>query len=243
MARPKGKVEFNSAKHCGGKNGSGEPCTKSKGWGTDHAGSGRCKLHGGASTGPRTENGKAIASQNAVTHGLYGAVLRGKDLARLQKVREYSNGEILQSNFELLHAKLMGAVDGDVKIPLRFEKIYAIAEMMAEQEEFDGNDLPELKERLSGMDLEAIARISVTASGLANAARACFNDGNIQAQNQILKGFVISILRQCTDMQARQMAVNAIAQLKLDAGLPSEELAALIGEARQLEGDATYDIE
>jgi hypothetical protein len=34
---------------CGAKTRSGSPCQKGAGWGTDHAGEGRCKLHGGAS--------------------------------------------------------------------------------------------------------------------------------------------------------------------------------------------------
>jgi hypothetical protein len=242
VARTKGKLEFNSAKHCGAKNGGGQPCCKSKGWGTAHLGEGKCKLHGGASTGPKTIAGKTKVAQNAVTHGLYGSILKGRDLARLQKVREYSNGEILQSNFEMLHAKLMGAVDGDVKIPKRFEKIYALAEMMADQEEFDINDLPELKEKLSGMDIEAIARISVTASGLASAARSCFDDGNIVAQNRILREFMVNVLRQSQDSMCRQMAVNAIARMKLDAGLPAEELQSLISDAKQIEAGDAIDV-
>ncbi|MFW5987868.1 MAG: hypothetical protein ACOCQA_00345 [bacterium] len=37
-------------KICGAKTkGSGEPCQKPAGWGTDHVGVGKCKLHGGAS--------------------------------------------------------------------------------------------------------------------------------------------------------------------------------------------------
>lgn len=32
---------------CGAKNRSGEPCQRPAGWGTDHVGEGRCKLHGG----------------------------------------------------------------------------------------------------------------------------------------------------------------------------------------------------
>ncbi|NLA83026.1 MAG: hypothetical protein GX854_00550 [Clostridiales bacterium] len=42
---------------CGAKTkGSGEPCQRPAGWGTDHPGVGKCKLHGGASP---------------VKHGLY----------------------------------------------------------------------------------------------------------------------------------------------------------------------------
>lgn len=34
---------------CGAKTRSGTPCRRPAGWGTDHPGEGRCKLHGGAS--------------------------------------------------------------------------------------------------------------------------------------------------------------------------------------------------
>jgi len=36
---------------CGATNRDGEPCELPAGWGTDHAGEGRCKHHGGASSG------------------------------------------------------------------------------------------------------------------------------------------------------------------------------------------------
>lgn len=35
--------------YCGGKTRSGSPCKRPAGWGTDHVGTGKCKLHGGAS--------------------------------------------------------------------------------------------------------------------------------------------------------------------------------------------------
>ena len=34
---------------CGAKTRAGTPCQRPAGWGTDHAGEGRCKLHGGSS--------------------------------------------------------------------------------------------------------------------------------------------------------------------------------------------------
>lgn len=44
---------------CAAKTRAGTPCQLPAGWGTDHAGSGRCKLHGGKSPG------------RPVKHGLY----------------------------------------------------------------------------------------------------------------------------------------------------------------------------
>jgi hypothetical protein len=45
---------------CGAKTRSGGKCKKQKGWGTDHLGSGRCKLHGG-----NTSSGQASAAKEA----------------------------------------------------------------------------------------------------------------------------------------------------------------------------------
>lgn len=48
---------------CGAKNRAGSPCARPAGWGTDHAGSGRCKLHGGAAP---------------IKHGRYSKVARAR---------------------------------------------------------------------------------------------------------------------------------------------------------------------
>lgn len=177
--------------------------------------------------------GKQTVAANAETHGLYGSVLRGKDLARLKKVREYTNGAILQSNFEMVQAKLLGVVEGDVRLTEKFNKLYGVAELMAEQGEFEPDDLYELKLRLAGVDLEKIARISATTAGLASQAVAQSDIGNIQAQNNILRSFVIDVLKLSSDTAMRSLAVQVISRLKLEAGLPVEELESLIGMIKE----------
>jgi len=42
---------------CGAKNRAGDPCHRPAGWGTDHVGYGRCKLHGGKSKGAKVKHG------------------------------------------------------------------------------------------------------------------------------------------------------------------------------------------
>lgn len=59
----------------GRKRRTDQPCTQPAGWGTDHAGTGRCKLHGGANTGRPIEHGK---------YSRY-AVLKSKDVAKLRE--------------------------------------------------------------------------------------------------------------------------------------------------------------
>lgn len=64
---------------CGAKTkGTGEPCGRPAGWGTDHAGSGKCKLHGGASP---------------IKHGLYSKHASRRLSGRLAEMRE-AGGEL-----------------------------------------------------------------------------------------------------------------------------------------------------
>src|SRR3989304_4234048 len=57
---------------CGAKGRqTGKPCVNPAGFGSEHVGWGRCKYHGGCSTGPKTPEGKAKVGQNGRLHGLY----------------------------------------------------------------------------------------------------------------------------------------------------------------------------
>ena len=53
---------------CEAKTRAGHPCRKPAGWGTDHNGTGRCKLHGGKSPGGKPGN------KSAVTTGAYETI-------------------------------------------------------------------------------------------------------------------------------------------------------------------------
>ena len=56
------RVLTESHDKCGSPTRAGTPCQRPAGWGTDHVGYGRCKLHGGNA---------------AIKHGRYSAILRG----------------------------------------------------------------------------------------------------------------------------------------------------------------------
>ncbi len=58
---------------CGGKRrgeGAGKTCTRPAGWGTDHAGAGRCKLHGGSTQSHTVAGRKTLATRAVATFGL-----------------------------------------------------------------------------------------------------------------------------------------------------------------------------
>lgn len=54
---------------CGAKTSSGGSCQQQAGWGTDHIGVGRCKLHGGASPQAQLSGVVALARRESVAMG------------------------------------------------------------------------------------------------------------------------------------------------------------------------------
>ena len=67
-----GNKVYDEKPKCGAKTRAGTPCQQPAGWGTSHVGEGRCKLHGGKSTGPKPENMKQ--NKNAVSTGEYETI-------------------------------------------------------------------------------------------------------------------------------------------------------------------------
>jgi hypothetical protein len=79
-------------RYCGGKLKKRDgTCTRPPGWGTDHAGSGRCKLHGGCAPSSRVAGAEELARQAVVTYGLPRDI--SPTDALLEEVR-YSAGHV-----------------------------------------------------------------------------------------------------------------------------------------------------
>lgn len=73
---------------CCGAVKNGKPCRQVAGAGTKHLGYGRCRLHGGNNTGPKTPEGKARAIQNNRTHGLYAKTLLPEEQEIFDQLQE-----------------------------------------------------------------------------------------------------------------------------------------------------------
>ena len=61
----KNQIQPHDSFYCEARNRQGKPCRLRAGWGTNHVGHGRCKLHGGKSPGAPKGN------KNALKHGNY----------------------------------------------------------------------------------------------------------------------------------------------------------------------------
>lgn len=98
---------------CGAKTRDGSPCELKAGWGTDHVGTGKCKLHGGAS------NGAPKGNKNAVKHGVYEQVV--KDRLNDDEKQVYDNisaDNSLREELKILRFKLIRLLD-----PVEIEQV------------------------------------------------------------------------------------------------------------------------
>lgn len=90
---------------CGAKSKNkkkGDLCHMPAGFGTAHMGYGRCKYHGGTSTGPITEEGKAKAAKNSKIHGFYAAALSPEEAAIFNELVEQDDTGL---KFEIMALK------------------------------------------------------------------------------------------------------------------------------------------
>jgi hypothetical protein len=88
------------------KRGPGIYCKAIAGMGTQHPGWGRCKHCGGASTGPKTAEGKAAVAKNSTIHGLYAAALEEDEAEIYQQLAEQKRLD-LEHEIYFLKAKIL----------------------------------------------------------------------------------------------------------------------------------------
>src|SRR5690554_1667741 len=81
---------------CGAKTRSGAPCKKQAGWGTDHLGQGKCRLHGGATP---------------VKHGRYSTITRPRIRELLDQFENDAEPLNLLPEVKLLRALLTDFVE------------------------------------------------------------------------------------------------------------------------------------
>lgn len=82
---------------CGAKTRAGGKCQLNAGHGTDHIGSGKCKLHGGASKGAPKGN------KNAVKHGIYSRIFSDAELDQAKAMQGSVETELAIARLQLMN--------------------------------------------------------------------------------------------------------------------------------------------
>lgn len=92
---------------CGAKTKKGDKCQNPQGHGTDHVGTGRCRLHGGAS------KGAPKGSQNALKHGIYSKLFSHEELTAAKEMQGSVENELAIARLQLFRLLQMEQKQGD----------------------------------------------------------------------------------------------------------------------------------
>ena len=84
-------------KKCGAKTRAGGKCQLQAGHGTDHIGTGRCRLHGGASKGAPKGN------KNALKHGIYSKLFTDSEIDEAKQMQGSIENELAIVRLQLLN--------------------------------------------------------------------------------------------------------------------------------------------
>lgn len=104
---------------CNGKKRDGGLCTQPAGWGTNHVGSGHCKLHGGASTG------------RPITHGRYSVKHRSSLEEKVQQFLHDPAPGDLNAELALIRALLQDYLNRFVEgQPMSVKEIQPVLDMV-----------------------------------------------------------------------------------------------------------------
>lgn len=91
---------------CGAKRANKEgTCKLVAGYGTDHLGTGRCKWHGGCSTGPKHYN----AGKNGERNGLFAKYLPEETMEIVNGIKDLNTETILWDNIKIQYAAILRA--------------------------------------------------------------------------------------------------------------------------------------
>ena len=114
ISQPPDDHEQNTAhfeySECGATTRMGSTCRKQSGWGTDHFGFGRCRLHGGKGGAPE-------GNQNAIVDGIYSQYLDPEEASLYQSMtvrRLDLTDEIAMTRIELKRCYELAAIQRDL---------------------------------------------------------------------------------------------------------------------------------
>lgn len=252
------KVEYDPEKHCGAKKKDGTPCTQVKGHGTSHTGSGRCRLHGGASKGADTPERKEKLKQGSIaansqprTNGarklkadLLGERLVGKTKITYDQVRQNCPVDLISQMVSAFYACVIDnytSAQNGTRQPwfLNDRKVLDMAKIMMDAGEIDEEYLMKLRLKLMGYDDRSWGQLVSQATALLERAEQI---SKMDSQMTLMKNFLTQVLSM-QEEQTTQLAISTLKQLVIDSGFPVAESDRILAEARANSSMRSVDTE
>lgn len=126
------------AARCGAKTRSGEPCKNYA------MGNGRCRMHGGKSTGPKDKT-KLKGNKNAEKHGFFSKYIPEETMNIIQEIQEKDPIDLLWDNIQIQYAAIIRS-QRIMYVKDKEEMIKKLKKRKFEVRNVDGEHTPVLSE-------------------------------------------------------------------------------------------------
>lgn len=154
------------------------------------------------------------------------------------KASEFPFDALVEEAFYIAHSRIQYLLQHSTKFSKQAQMLIDIAEAMSdpnnesipEDQKLSPKFVYELKLILSGLSPDQLIRNFNATVALADGAQrlAVNGSGNVLRQLDICKSLLIQILKYSNDKPTKELVLSAIAQLKLEGGLPVSEFQTLI---------------
>lgn len=159
----------------------------------------------------------------------YARSLRGRWQEAYLRIKSEKPATIISDCFYIGHARILALIESEESHGRELGILMAACQVLVEQEQLSPDFVDEVRLRMHRLNtLEMLQQFQMTL-GLAEGSDRLFNGGNQSRQLEICKSLMLNIMRNSPCEIARGLVVATIQQLKLDAGLNSEELEQMIG--------------
>lgn len=156
---------------CGAKaKSTGQTCQKSAGWGTDHRGAGRCRIHGGATP---------------ITHGRYSSIKRPSWVERVERFKADPDPLNLLDEVALLRAFVEDLIE-------RWESIYGVdGALLAWHESFNNPNADHAPKPRQMPDFSSLTSVVDKVGGMVDRIQKHKTEGSITlvTLNRIVEQF------------------------------------------------------
>lgn len=143
---------------------------------------GRCRMHGGAATGPKSQEG----NQNAKKHGLFAQSLDDVGLSVYQQAKGMAPEAIAKDTAEFLVAQVAQAFHWNDDLEAGFGTVRAALMQAVESGQISRDAAQKMLNRLSAPDIGTLGKALGPLKGLLEVKKASEDDGSDDSLDDLM---------------------------------------------------------
>jgi hypothetical protein len=154
--------------------------------------------------------------------------LYGHFEARYREIAQYTPEELVLANFTAIQALVAWEMDSNRTFEGEKRTLMAAIEVLIDQEQISAEYGQFVRMTLAGWSAERLTSIVTQAQSLPLTAKRLSEAGETDRQVEILQQFLIAVMSQVDDREARTLGMQCLTRLKLESGMSPADLRRML---------------